>query len=132
AALHLVSRITVQVKVNHITKIFGNIHANDDVSMVFDAGHIYAVLGENGAGKSTLMKILSGYQPADSGQILFDSQPVTFPSPAAALAYGIGMLHQDPLDVPSLTVLENFILGRPGGLIPDQKTARVLFAEHAN
>ena len=58
--------------------------ANDDVSMVFESGHIYAVLGENGAGKSTLMKILSGYQPPDSGQLALDGGERTNSSVAHA------------------------------------------------
>ncbi|HVO43962.1 MAG TPA: ATP-binding cassette domain-containing protein [Aggregatilineales bacterium] len=102
----------MQVKVEHITKIFGKLHANDDVSMTFEGGRIYAVLGENGAGKSTLMKILSGYQPPDGGTITLDGSRVSFQTPADALRFGIGMLHQDPLDVASLTVLENFMFGR--------------------
>ncbi len=111
----------MHVEVDHITKIFGKLRANDDISMTFEGGRIYAVLGENGAGKSTLMKILSGYQPADSGQILIDRQVVHFETPADALAYGIGMLHQDPLDVPSLSVLENFMMGRREGLMPNRR-----------
>jgi simple sugar transport system ATP-binding protein len=114
----------MHVEIEHITKVFGKIRANDSISMTLDGGQIYAILGENGAGKSTLMKILSGYQPPDSGRILLDGNPVTFKTPADALAVGIGMLHQDPLDVPTLTVLENFMLGRAEGLMPKRKAAR--------
>ncbi len=121
----------MHVQLEHITKVFGRVRANDDISMTLEDGRIYAILGENGAGKSTLMKILSGYQPADSGRIVLDGELVTFDTPADALAYGIGMLHQDPLDVPSLTVLDNFTLGRPGGLMPDRRAARAALLEHA-
>jgi simple sugar transport system ATP-binding protein len=114
----------MHIRLDHITKTFGKLRANDDISLSLAEGTIYAVLGENGAGKSTLMKILSGYQPADSGLIALDGTPTTFGSPADALRCGIGMLHQDPLDVAVLTVLENFMLGRPDGLIPDRKGAR--------
>ncbi|MEP7288822.1 MAG: ATP-binding cassette domain-containing protein [Chloroflexota bacterium] len=122
----------MRVELDQITKIFGKLRANNAISMTLEGGRIYAILGENGAGKSTLMKILSGYQPPDSGRILLDGTPVSFSTPADALNFGIGMLHQDPLDVPSLTVLENFMLGEPGGLLPRRKAARetlIAFAE---
>ncbi len=104
------------IELQHIDKRFGSVHANRDISVTFMPGHIYGILGENGAGKSTLMKILAGYQPPDSGQILLDGTPI--PSdPQAALARGIGMLQQDPLDVGAFTVLENFVYGMQGGLL---------------
>jgi general nucleoside transport system ATP-binding protein len=121
----------MRIELEHINKIFGKIRANDDISMTLEGGHIYAILGENGAGKSTLMKILSGYQPPDSGQIALDGTPVAFESPADALAYGIGMLHQEPLDVPVMTVLDNFMLGRPEGLMPNRRAAKKALAEQA-
>jgi ABC-type uncharacterized transport system ATPase subunit len=114
----------MRVELQHITKAFGKLRANDDISMTLEAGRIYAILGENGAGKSTLMKILSGYQPPDSGKILIDGQFANFGTPADALTVGVGMLHQDPLDVPSLTVLDNFMLGENGGLVPDRRRAQ--------
>jgi simple sugar transport system ATP-binding protein len=122
----------MRVELENITKTFGKLRANDDISMNLDGGQIYAILGENGAGKSTLMKILSGYQPADSGRIGIDGQAVSFETPADALAFGIGMLHQDPLDVPPLTVLENFILGRREGLLPKRRAAQAALADHAS
>ena len=70
------------------------------------------------------MKILSGVLQPDRGQILLDGRPVRLASPAAAVRTGIGMVHQDPLDFPSLTVLDNFLLGAPGGLVPDRTGAR--------
>lgn len=114
----------MQVELHNITKTFGRVRANQDISLSFEPGRVYAVLGENGAGKSTLMKIMSGYQSPDSGSILIDGQPVTLKSPTDAIAHGIGMLYQDPLDFPPFTVLENFIVGRPGGFFPDAATAR--------
>jgi simple sugar transport system ATP-binding protein len=78
-------------------------------------------LGENGAGKTTLMKILSGYSLRDGGEIYLDDRPETFQSPAEAIAAGIGMLHQDPLDVPALNVLDNFMLGQRGGILQDRR-----------
>src|SRR5579859_4652346 len=121
----------MRVEIEHITKTFGKLRANDDIAMALDGGRIYAILGENGAGKSTLMKILSGYQPPDSGVISIDRKAVRFETPADALDFGIGMLHQDPLDVPSLTVLENFVLGGNSGLLPDWNAARTALANVA-
>jgi simple sugar transport system ATP-binding protein len=121
----------MHVELCNITKTFGSLRANDSLSLSFAEGRIYALLGENGAGKSTLMKILSGYQPPDSGEILIDGQAVTFETPADALRCGIGMLHQDPLDVPNLTVLDNFMLGRREGLLPKRKAAREALETHA-
>ncbi|TAK12503.1 MAG: ATP-binding cassette domain-containing protein [Anaerolineae bacterium] len=102
----------MQVELQDIRKHFGPVKANDGISLIFESGRIYGLLGENGAGKSTLMKILAGYQPADSGRILLDGQPAHFSTPSAALKAGIGMVYQDPLDVPQFTVLENYLLGR--------------------
>jgi simple sugar transport system ATP-binding protein len=102
----------MQVEIIDIKKYFRDVKANDGISFVLKAGHIYGVLGENGAGKSTLMKILSGYQSQDSGKILIDNKEVNFKSPAAGLEAGIGMLYQDPLDIPPFSILENYLLGK--------------------
>lgn len=106
----------MNIELLHIHKRFGPVHANNDITVNFNEGRIIGVLGENGAGKSTLMKILSGYQPATSGEIRIDGQPMTANGPLAAIANGIGMLQQDPLDVGAFTVLENFTYGQPGGI----------------
>lgn len=117
----------MQVELRNITKAFERVRANQDISLRFEPGRIYAILGENGAGKSTLMKIMSGYQSADSGEIVVDGRTITLNAPTDAIAHGIGMLYQDPLDFPPFTVLENFIAGRPGGVFPDQQTMRQQF-----
>jgi ABC-type uncharacterized transport system ATPase subunit len=101
----------MDIELKHIHKRFGAVHANNDISAVFHGGQIVGILGENGAGKSTLMKILSGFQPPDSGTILLNGTPAVYGSPEAALAAGIGMLQQDPLDIGAFTVIENFIYG---------------------
>ncbi|MCA9867700.1 MAG: ATP-binding cassette domain-containing protein [Anaerolineae bacterium] len=98
--------------------------ANDGISMVLEPGKIYALVGENGAGKSTLMKILSGYQPPTGGEILLDGRPVEFHSPADALAKGVGMLYQDPLDMPPFRVIDNYLLGRDSRVRLNYKDAR--------
>lgn len=113
----------MRVELRDIRKYFGQVKANDGINMILEAGGIYALVGENGAGKSTLMKILSGYQPPTGGQILFDGEPIEFDSPADALAKGVGMLYQDPLDMPPFRVIDNYLLGRDEGLRLDYKTA---------
>jgi ABC-type uncharacterized transport system ATPase subunit len=113
----------MKVELRGIHKYFGNNHANDNINLTIPSGTIQGILGENGAGKSTLMKILSGFIHADQGEILLDDKPVTITSPAEAIRYGIGMLHQDPLDFPPMTLLDNFLLGLPGGLFPNRKHA---------
>lgn len=113
----------MRVELRNIYKEFGPIKANDNISLTFEEGKIYALIGENGAGKSTLMKILSGYQSPTSGQILLDGQPVHFHSPADALAKGVGMLYQDPLDIPPFRVIDNYLLGRDRRLRLDHRQA---------
>jgi len=113
----------MRVELRDIRKYFGQVKANDGIDLVLETGKIYALVGENGAGKSTLMKILSGYQPPTGGEILLDGQPVTFHSPADALAKGVGMLYQDPLDMPPFRVIDNYLLGRNSVRL-DYKAAR--------
>lgn len=104
----------MQIVLQGISKYFWPVVANDDIDLSFEGGKIYGLLGENGAGKSTLMKILSGYQAPDKGQIFLNGEAREFRSPSEALAAGVGMLYQDPLDVPPFDVAENFILGKAG------------------
>jgi ABC-type uncharacterized transport system ATPase subunit len=105
----------MRVEVQEIRKQFGEVQANDEISLTFEPGRVYGLLGENGAGKSTLMKILSGYQNPTSGKILLDGKSRHFDSPADALAAGIGMLYQEPVDLPPFQVIENYLLGKRGG-----------------
>jgi simple sugar transport system ATP-binding protein len=118
----------MRVELRDIRKYFGAVKANDGISLTLEPGKIYALVGENGAGKSTLMKILSGYQPPTGGEILLDGQPAHFHSPADALAKGVGMLYQDPLDMPPFRVIDNYLLGRDSRLRLDYKTARAELA----
>ena len=94
-----------------ITKRFGSLVANESIDLVVEPGEIHALLGENGAGKSTLMNVLYGLLRPDEGQILLDGKPVEFSNPRAALAAGIGMVHQHFMLVPVFTVAENVMLG---------------------
>jgi general nucleoside transport system ATP-binding protein len=119
----------MRIELIDIHKHFGPVQANAGISMTLESGGIYGLLGENGAGKSTLMKVLSGYIRADSGQVRLDGRPVHFASPAQALQCGVGMLHQDPLDFPPMHLLDNFMLGRAGGLFQQRAPARKAFIE---
>ncbi|HSF81567.1 MAG TPA: ATP-binding cassette domain-containing protein [Anaerolineales bacterium] len=107
----------MQVELHDIHKSFGPVKANAGISLKFEGKKVYGLLGENGAGKSTLMKILSGYQPADRGQIILDSKPVNLISPADALAQGVGMVYQDPLDFPPFRVIDNYLLAKDNKLV---------------
>lgn len=113
----------MKVELLNISKNFGAVRANDDVSMIVEAGTIHGLLGENGAGKSTLVKVLSGFISCDRGQVLLDGKPVEITTPADAIQVGIGMLHQDPLDFPPLSVLDNFMVGKSGGLFANRRSA---------
>ncbi|MEO1348839.1 MAG: ABC transporter ATP-binding protein [Cyanobacteria bacterium J06635_15] len=112
-----------------ITKRFGNFTANDQISLSVRAGTIHGLLGENGAGKSTLMNILSGLYQPDGGQIFLDERPVQIHTPADAIRYGIGMIHQHFMLVPQLTVTENIILGSAGGLRLDLRSRSETIAQ---
>ena len=94
-----------------ITKTFGRVVANRSISIRLFEGEIVAILGENGAGKTTLMNILFGLYRPTSGRILIDGAPVQLESPRAAIARGLGMVHQHFMIVPTLTVTQNIILG---------------------
>ena len=95
-----------------ISKSFGNLQANNQISLKVGKGEIHAILGENGAGKSTLMNIVYGLLQPDSGEILVDEKLVKILEPADAIKYGIGMVHQHFMLIPVFTVAENIALGR--------------------
>ena len=100
------------VELEGIVKRFPGVVANAGADLAVRPGEFCAVVGENGSGKSTLMSILAGSLRPDAGTIRVDGEPVRFRSPAAALAAGIGMVHQQLRLVEGLTVLENVMLGR--------------------
>jgi len=101
------------LRMEGITKRFGPVLANDNVNLTVRQGTVHALLGENGAGKTTLMNILYGLHQPDQGWIIMRGPPVRFRSPRAAIQHGIGMIHQQFMLVPTLTVAENIVLGLP-------------------
>jgi general nucleoside transport system ATP-binding protein len=103
------------LELRHITKTFGDVIANNDVSIKVQKGTIHAIVGENGAGKSTIMRIAYGFYNADSGEIFVDGNPVDIRTPHDAIALGIGMVHQHFMLVDTMTVAENIILGAETG-----------------
>lgn len=101
----------VLLSLDGITKRFGRVVANQDVSFDLHVGEIHALVGENGAGKTTLMRILYGMYHADGGVIRMNGEPTVFRNPTDAIKRGIGMVHQHFMLVPSFTVAENLTLG---------------------
>jgi simple sugar transport system ATP-binding protein len=117
----------MSLELRDVRKAFGPVRANDGVSLTVEAGTLHGLLGENGAGKSTLMKILSGFIGADGGEIVLDGRRLELASPRDGIDAGIGMLHQDPLVFLPFSVLDNFLLGGPGGVRVDRRAgARAL------
>src|SRR6476659_7277890 len=106
------------IELRNITKRFGNVLANDHVSIVVKPGTIHAIVGENGAGKSTAMRIAYGFYKADAGEILVEGQVRNIATPHDAIALGIGMVHQHFMLVDTMTVAENIVLGaEPGNAV---------------
>jgi simple sugar transport system ATP-binding protein len=99
------------LEARHLTKIFGPVVANDDVSLTLERGEIRALLGENGAGKSTLVKMLYGLYAPDAGEIWIKGEQVALRGPGDAIVRGLGMVHQHFQLVPVMTVAENVVLG---------------------
>ena len=114
------------LRMEHIRKVYSNgVVANSDITFAVDHGEIHALSGENGAGKTTLMKMLFGEEQPTRGDIYINGEKTVIASSAAAIRLGIGMVHQHFMLVPSLTVVENMILGMEPkkGLVIDQKLA---------
>jgi len=116
----------VVLEMEHITKRFPGIVANDDVSFDLREGEVHALLGENGAGKSTLMNILYGLYHPDEGEIRIKGRPVQLGSPRGAIDAGVGMVHQHFMLIPVMTVAENIVLASEptrDGVLLDIRTA---------
>lgn len=99
------------LRMEHITKRFPGVLASDDITIDVGEGEVLAMVGENGAGKTTLMNILMGIYQQDEGRILINGQEVRFRGPEDAFKIGLGMVHQEYMLVPNMTVTENVALG---------------------
>ena len=111
------------LEIRHITKTFGEVVANRDVSMDIRKGEILSVLGENGSGKTTLMNMIAGIYYPDAGQIFVNGKEAAIRSPGDAFALGIGMIHQHFKLVDVFTAAENIVLGLKEGKKLDMKAA---------
>lgn len=105
------------IELRGISKAFGPVQANKDISIAVQPGTIHGIIGENGAGKSTLMSILYGFYKADAGEIYISGIKTQIPDSQAAISAGIGMVFQHFKLVENFTVLENVILGAEDGAL---------------
>ncbi len=121
------------IELKGISKAFGPVQANKNISISVAKGTIHGIVGENGAGKSTLMSILYGYYKADAGEIFINGKQTAIPDSQAAIRAGIGMVHQHFKLVENFTVVENVILGAEDGALlkPSLAKARRTLTELA-
>lgn len=117
---------TPALELRGISKRFGAVQANQDISFAVQPGTIHGIVGENGAGKSTLMNIIFGLHQPDDGEIVIDGKAASIKSSADAIKLGIGMVHQHFMLVPNFTVLDNVMLGNEGGVLLSQGRDAVL------
>ena len=100
-----------KIRFENITKIFGDVVANNNISFSIEKGEVISILGENGSGKTTLLNVLDGIYQQDEGRIYIDGNEVNIKSPRDAFSYGIAMVHQQLNLVELLTATENVELG---------------------
>lgn len=100
------------LRVEHLKKSFGAVQALRDVSLEVSPGEVVALVGDNGAGKSTTIKMISGVEQPDEGQISIDGKPVQLASPAAAEKCGVQTVYQDLALCDNLDIVSNLFLGR--------------------
>src|SRR4029079_9905087 len=123
--------VTPAVELIEITKAFPGVIANDHISLAAMPGEVLCLLGENRARKSTLMSIISGLYQPDSGLIKVAGREVRIDSPRHGRELGVGMVYQHLSIIPTLTVLENLMMGANPGMILDRGAARARLAELA-
>ncbi|WP_353095048.1 ABC transporter ATP-binding protein [Tissierella praeacuta] len=114
------------LEMHNINKKFKDLQANDNITFKVRQGTVHALIGENGAGKSTLMNILTNIQSPDSGNIYVHGELVNFKNPLDAVRHGIGMVYQEFMVFPEMTVLDNIIMGfeQKKGIFIDYKKSR--------
>lgn len=106
----------IAVSFKHVTKTFGDVYANKDVTFDVYKGEILSLLGENGSGKTTLMNMLSGIYHPDGGRVYINGKEAAIRSPKDAFDLGIGMVHQHFKLIDVLTTTENIVIGLEGKL----------------
>ena len=99
------------LKVEHLSKAFGGIHANEDISFEIQAGEILGIIGPNGAGKSTLFDLITGFTRPDSGRVVFDGREIFGQRPDVISRLGVGRTFQKLKPFADLTLLENVMIG---------------------
>ncbi len=117
----------VVLELKGITKRFGRLTANDRISLSVQKGSVHAIIGENGAGKSTLMHVISGLYRPDEGEVFVHGKKADFKNPSDASRAGIGMVYQEFMLFPELSVLDNLMMGyekRKWGMFLNRKAAR--------
>ena len=122
---------TPYLSLRGLTKRFGSLVANENVSLELYKGEVLALLGENGAGKTTLTKMLFGIYQPDEGELFVEGRRVSFRSPADAVRHGVGFVSQHFSLVPTFTVAENVVLGREGGAVLRRRALTEQVAEAA-
>jgi general nucleoside transport system ATP-binding protein len=127
------SQTAPAIELRGISKAFGPVQANKDISIRVMPGTVHGIIGENGAGKSTLMSILYGFYKADAGEIFIGGKKASIPDSQAAIRAGIGMVFQHFKLIENFTVLENVILGAEDGALlrPSLAKARKQLSELA-
>src|SRR6266852_2069170 len=105
---------SLALEIRGMSKRFDATQALDNVSLTLYAGEVHTLLGENGAGKSTLIKIMTGVQPPDQGEMLLGGQPIRIENTAQAQQYGIAAIYQEPMIFPDLNVAENIFISHQG------------------
>lgn len=121
--------MAVAVDMRNITVRFGKVIANNNIDFQADWGEVHGLVGENGAGKTTLMRVLYGMYSNHEGEMYINGEKVHFSSPKDAISKGIGMVHQHFSLVPSMTVAENVVMGKPvykRGLIDLKKSEEIV------
>jgi len=113
--------VTSTLEIIGITKRYGPLVANDDVTLTCDGGTVHAIVGENGAGKTTLVSILAGETAPDAGTIQLDGTPLPLGDARSHAERGIGLVHQEHLVFPQLAVWENLCLSIPQGVFLDRR-----------
>jgi ribose transport system ATP-binding protein len=103
--------VATLLTVSGVVKEFPGVRALDGVDLEVEAGEVHCLLGQNGAGKSTLIKVLAAAHRADAGEIRWKGEPVSFPTPVAALRAGLATIYQELDLVDGLSVAENVFLG---------------------